>query len=107
MEEKKTRLSNEDAHRMTRLYEEAAGRLYEASLIIARNLGYKALPQGFQLINRMVDATEQLRAQDTTQNVAEAAREIVVLGKRIYFITDEGCGYYDEEEKICVSTPCS
>jgi len=46
--EKTIEFTHEDRARLARLYEEAAGRLYEAALLISRNVGLKGELTGFQ-----------------------------------------------------------
>lgn len=89
-----------DRKRLERLYEEAAARLFEISLIASRNLGYKSEIVDFRLQRSMtgIDARQGLSAQLAAS---------WPFGNRLYFHTSGGCGYYDFDTNECVGGPCS
>jgi hypothetical protein len=105
--EKTIELTHEDRARLARLYEEAAGRLYEAALLISRNVGLKGELTGFQFDHsrKVRTPTEPEAAAQGTRAVAALVR-FVTVGHRVYVIADSGCGYYDFDTGVCACAPC-
>ncbi len=105
--EKTIEFTHEDRARLARLYEEAAGRLYEAALLISRNVGLKGELTGFQFDHsrKVRTQTEPETAAQGTPAVAALVRYVTV-GHRVYVIADSGCGYYDFDAGVCASAPC-
>ena len=64
--EKTIEFTHEDRARLARLYEEAAGRLYEAALLISRNVGLKGEVTGFQF-----DHSRKVRTQTEPEAAAQ------------------------------------
>ncbi len=88
-------ISLEDRARMSRLYEEAAGRLEEMSLIVSRNLG---LPSG----NHVAKFQPITRAPAT--DAPETQATLTFKGAAIV-CTDTGCGCYEFDTGICFVCP--
>ncbi len=107
MADKEAKLSTEDLGRLIRLYEEASAKLYEAGLIVARNLGLPTEITGFQLANGIKARSESGPDGNTPGGTSLQTREIAVVGSRVYFVTSGGCGYWDLKAQICVAGPCS
>lgn len=100
--------STADHERLQRIHEEVAERLYEAATITARTLGYKGevLAASTDRAEATPHAPEKMRKRQT-RKAHKHFEERVVIGNRLYIVTNEGaCGYYDFEEEMCVEAPC-
>jgi hypothetical protein len=97
--EKTIEFTHEDRARLARLY--------EAALLISRNVGLKGELTGFQFDHsrKVRTQTEPEAAAQGTPAVAALVRYVTV-GHRVYVIADSGCGYYDFDAGVCASAPC-
>ena len=105
----------EDRSRLARLHQEVAGRLYEAALIGSRVLGLKGEIRKIRLLTPGEEgppalggsSPEQCRTGPRPQmKVGVGGGRVTLLGHRLWFVTDDGCGYEDLDEEVCVSAPC-
>lgn len=93
-------LTEDDSLRIARLYEEASGKLYEASMIAARAIGHKS------------GAVEEFHlgfppAKFRTQAKARDSMVLSPTGRYMFFRINGHCGAYDFEEQVCIDLgPC-
>ena len=101
-----------DRERLNQINGELAERLVEVASIAARTLGYKR-----PVKEVFLDEAEGKTGAASSRGHAEKRKahrgrrkfhmvEVVTIGTRIYFVTSDGCGYYDLEQQICVEAPC-